>query len=81
MKDAVLHHFRDLADTLAGPEPRNWQWIGPHVSQRMFGIPEGKARTYAARHGGVAQRMPDVEAARVGSFLDDVFGYRPKRGK
>jgi hypothetical protein len=57
MQDAVLRHFRDLADTLAGPEPRDWQWIGPHMSQRMFGITEQRARDYAARHGGVAVQM------------------------
>ena len=57
MQDAVLAHFRDLADTLAGPEPRDWQWIGPHLSQRMFGISERRARAYAERHGGTARKM------------------------
>jgi hypothetical protein len=54
-----LAEFRRYADALAGPEPRDWQWIGPHMSQRMFGITEQRARDYAARHGGVAQRMCD----------------------
>jgi hypothetical protein len=46
-----------LANALAGPEPQDWQWIGPHMSQRMFGITERRARNYAARHGGVASRI------------------------
>jgi len=54
MTEASLSHFRALADTLAGPEPRDWQWIGPHLSQRMFGITEQRAKAYAARHGGTA---------------------------
>lgn len=58
MTDAALTEFRRLADALAGPEPQDWQWIGPHMSQRMFGITEKRAREYAARHGGEARQMP-----------------------
>jgi hypothetical protein len=57
MNHAVLTHFRALAEAMAGPEPQNWQWIGPHMSQRMFGITEQRARAYAARYGGVARQM------------------------
>lgn len=57
MNNATIAAFRNLADAMAGPEPRDWQWIGPHMSQRMFGITEQRARDYAARHGGVARRM------------------------
>ena len=57
MNDAALSEFRRLADVLAGPEPQDWQWIGPHMSQRMFGITEARARAYAARHGGEARKM------------------------
>jgi hypothetical protein len=57
MNDATLIAFRQIADTLAGDRPRDWQWIGPHMSQRMFGITEQRARDYAARHGGVARKM------------------------
>jgi hypothetical protein len=57
MKDAVLFHFRDIADAMSGNEQRDWQWIGPHMSQRMFGITEQRAKDYAARHGGVASKM------------------------
>ena len=35
----------------------DWQWIGPHMSQRMFGITEKRAKEYAAKHGGKAEQM------------------------
>jgi hypothetical protein len=35
----------------------DWQWIGPHMSQRMLGITEKRAKEYAARHGGEAKKM------------------------
>lgn len=59
MNDATLTGFRMIADVMAGPEPRDWQWIGPHMSQRMFGITERRAKEYAKRHGGEAKLMPD----------------------
>jgi len=60
MTEAFLSEFRRLADQLAGPEPRDWQWVGPHMSQRMFGITEARARAYAARHGGAATKMAPI---------------------
>ena len=57
MNDAQLAAFRELADRLLGDIPRDWQWIGPHMSQRMFGISEARARDYALRHGGEARKM------------------------
>ena len=62
MTETQLRHFRFLADVMAGPEPRDWQWVGPHMSQRMFGITERRAREYAERHGGVARKMEDSDA-------------------
>lgn len=56
MQDAVLFHFRDLAAAMT-TEPTDWQWIGPHMSQRMFGITEARAKDYAERHGGSATQM------------------------
>ena len=55
MHAATLQGFREIAGAmgLGG----GWQWIGPHMSQRMFGISEARARAYAARHGGVAAPM------------------------
>jgi hypothetical protein len=52
----VLTEFRRIADAMAGA-PRTWQWIGPHMSQRMFGITEARAKAYAQRHGGEARLM------------------------
>lgn len=56
MNDAQLQAFRNIAATMAGA-PTNWQWIGRHMSQRMFGITEARAKEYAARHGGEAKAM------------------------
>ena len=47
---------------MAGPEPRDWQWIGKYMSQRMFGITERRAREYARLYGGTAEQMPQVQS-------------------
>jgi hypothetical protein len=57
MNDATLNAFRAIAAAMAGPEPQTWQWIGPWPSQRMFGITQARAETYAAKHGGTASPM------------------------
>lgn len=57
MTEAQLIAFRQIADTMLGAQ--DWQWIGPHMSQRMFGISEERAKAYAERHGGEARKMPD----------------------
>jgi hypothetical protein len=56
MNTAQLQAFRAIAEAMQ-TEPTNWQWIGQHMSQRMFGITESRAKAYAERHGGVAKRM------------------------
>lgn len=56
MTYAQLEAFRAIAAAMQ-TEPTDWQWIGQHMSQRMFGITEARAKAYAARHGGVAQKM------------------------
>jgi hypothetical protein len=56
MTSAQLDGFRQLAAAME-TEPTDWQWIGPHLSQRMFGITERRAKAYAERHGGEARRM------------------------
>lgn len=56
MNDAVLSYFRSLSEAMQ-TAPADWQWIGPHMSQRMFGITERRAREYAARHGGEAKPL------------------------
>lgn len=56
MNDATLQAFRSISDAMQTAHA-DWQWIGPHMSQRMFGITEQRARDYAARHGGVAKPL------------------------
>ncbi len=55
MNAATLTQFRAIADQMLGQQ--NWQWVGPHMSQRMFGISRERAEAYAARHGGKAEEM------------------------
>lgn len=55
MTNATLQAFRDIAETMIGTA--DWQWIGPHMSQRMFGITRERAEGYAKAHGGTAQPM------------------------
>jgi hypothetical protein len=56
MNDASLTAFRAIAEAMQ-TAPANWQWVGPHLSPRMFGITQARAEAYAARHGGEAQKM------------------------
>lgn len=56
MNTAALLQFRAIAEAM-NTEPTTWQWIGPHLSQRMFGITERRAKDYALHHGGEAQEM------------------------
>jgi hypothetical protein len=56
MNNATLQAFRNIAETMQ-TAPTDWQWIGPHLSQRMFGITEERAKAYATRHGGEARKM------------------------
>jgi hypothetical protein len=56
MNEATLNGFRMIAAAMQAA-PADWQWIGPHMSQRMFGITEQRAKEYAARHGGEARKM------------------------
>lgn len=56
MNNAQLQAFRDIADAMQA-KPADWQWIGPHMSQRMFGITQERAEAFALRHGGKAEPM------------------------
>jgi len=56
MNDATLEGFRRIHDAMQ-IEATDWQWIGPHMSQRMFGITESRAKAYAQKHGGEAKKM------------------------
>jgi hypothetical protein len=55
MTDATLTMFRTLAAEMIGTA--DWEWIGPHLSQRMFGITRERAEAYAKAHGGTARPM------------------------
>lgn len=57
MNDSTLEYFRSLSAAMQ-TEPTDWQWVGPHMSQRMFGITETRAREYAKTFGGVASPLP-----------------------
>jgi len=56
MNDATLQEFRSLYQAMQ-TKPTDWQWIGPHMSQRMFGITQERAEGYAKRFGGEAKKM------------------------
>jgi len=56
VNDAALAAFRQIFDATQ-TAPQDWQWIGPHMSQRMFGITRERAEAFAARHGGEAREM------------------------
>ncbi|MCI4355087.1 MAG: hypothetical protein L3K06_06960 [Thermoplasmata archaeon] len=58
MNNATIEYFRTLAAAMQ-TSSTDWQWVGPHMSQRMFGITEQRARAYAERHGGTASRMTE----------------------
>lgn len=60
MNDAQLQGFRDIADAMTAGQDKTWQWVGQHMSQRMFGITKERAEAYAARHGGTASKMREV---------------------
>lgn len=63
MNAAALDNFRRIAADMIGRA--DWQWIGPHASQRHFGITRERAEAFAARHGGEAREMaPASEGGR-----------------
>lgn len=55
MNEATLTGFRAIAEAM-GIRDEGWEWIGEHLSQRMFGITEARAKEYAAKFGGVARK-------------------------
>lgn len=57
VNDATLAAFRQIFEATQ-TAPTDWQWIGRHMSQRMFGITRERAEAFAARHGGEAREMP-----------------------
>ena len=64
MNDAQLTAFRNIAAVM-DPGPHDWEWVGVHVSQRMFGITRQRAESYMKLYGGTARLMlPDILPAR-----------------
>ncbi len=59
MNAAQLEGFRRIAEAMQ-TTPADWQWIGPNMSQRMFGITRERAEGYAKAHGGTAVQMTKV---------------------
>ena len=55
MTDATLDMFRTIAAEMTGQA--DWEWVGPHMSQRMFGITRERAEAFAKAHGGTARKM------------------------
>ena len=58
MTNAQLQSFREIAAAMHGDVPQTWQWIGPHMSQRMFGISQARAEGLVKAYGGHAEPMP-----------------------
>ena len=56
MNDATLNAFRQIAASMQ-TQPMDWEWIGKHMSQRMFGISQERAEKYARLYGGTAKKM------------------------
>jgi hypothetical protein len=56
MNNATLEAFRQIAAEMQR-DAQDWQWVGKYMSQRMFGISEKRAKEYAARFGGKAEKM------------------------
>lgn len=56
MNEHVLNHFRQLAESMQ-TQPTDWEWVGEHISQRMFGITQERAEHYAKLYGGRAKKM------------------------
>ena len=56
MNENVLQSFQAAYEAMQ-TEPCDWQWIGPHVSQRFFSITQARAEAYAAKYGGTAYHM------------------------
>ncbi len=66
MNNAQLQAFRNIAEAMQ-TAPTDWQWIGAHMSQRMFGITEKRAKEFAARHGGTAARWVPANQGTKGA--------------
>lgn len=62
-----LESFRAIAGAMQS-EAADWQWIGRHESQRMFGITQARAESYAAQFGGTASPLEEVRPYLVAAL-------------
>ena len=60
MNDAQLAAFRQIADIMLGPEPRDWNWRGPMWGE--YGITEQRAATMQLKYGGSVWKSEKEEA-------------------
>tara|TARA_R100001143_G_C3356007_1_gene132380 strand:+ start:1925 stop:2122 length:198 start_codon:yes stop_codon:yes gene_type:complete len=58
---AILGSLRETAREM-GIKEGKWKWIGPHMSQRHFGITKEHAQSLAKRYGGEASLMEEGAA-------------------
>jgi hypothetical protein len=85
MNNTQIDAFRAIASAMS-PGPHDWQWVGKHMSQRMFGITQARAQEYAERFGGCAERMPTqaelekrAEARDYAKWLDEEDEFYRRR--
>ena len=65
MNDATLESFRAIADQMMGPEPRDWNFEGPYISTRYYGITRAKAEELAGKFGGKMWRDNDPATTTI----------------
>lgn len=63
VNENTLAGFRQIAEDMGCNG--DWQWVGAHMSQRMFGITEQRAKEYARKYGGEAKVMEVAKGTRV----------------
>lgn len=71
MNDSTLQTFRQIASDM-GIGEGGWEWVGPHMSQRLFGISKERAESYAKRFGGLAR--PEISAEALADYQRQAWG-------
>jgi hypothetical protein len=72
MTGTTLYAFRELAEAMRDardPGPTTWEWVGEHMSQRMFNLTKARATWFATFYGGEArpmkaEKLPDKYAKK-----------------
>jgi hypothetical protein len=68
MTATTLQAFREIHSAMQ-TQPTNWQWIGQHMSQQMFGITEARAKDYALHYGGEASQTMEILRSFDATYL------------